>query len=64
MATKRGHTTTQLKRAQSAGATVHPVFGLVDKVVTHEPRTKFDPKPWTDGFFRYHAWELHPTDQD
>ena len=28
------------------------------------PRTKYDPKPWTDGFFRYHAWELYAADDE
>lgn len=25
--------------------------------VQHEPRTRFDPQPFTDGFFRFKSWE-------
>lgn len=24
-----------------------------DKIVTHDPRSRFDPQPWTDGTLRY-----------
>ncbi len=53
----KGPTTRQLLREVAEGKTVRPVWGLTNPV-HHEPRTKFDPQPWTDGFFRYHAWEL------
>lgn len=62
---KLGPTTRQLlKLVSDSNVTLAPVFGAVvgQKPVTHNPRTKFDPQPWTDGFFRYHAWELHAVD--
>lgn len=57
----KGPNTRQLVKAAAAGKVIRPVWGLQNPV-HHEPRTKFDPQPWTDGWFRYHAWELHAED--
>lgn len=57
----RGPRTPELLKTLATGTVrLEPVFGapLGQKPVIHEPRTKYDPQPWTDGFFRYHAWEL------
>jgi hypothetical protein len=54
---KAQYTMRQLRRLADSGETVVPVFGL-KQPVRHEPRSKFDPKPWTDGTFRYQTWEL------
>jgi len=63
---KRGYTTRQLleiKETYPFVAKVEAVFGPGHKPACYyEPRTKFDPQPWTDGFFRYHAWELCVVD--
>lgn len=59
---KRGYTTRQLLRqTERDGVLIRPVFRTTGKVCCYEPRTKYDPMPWTDGFFRYHAWELAPS---
>lgn len=57
---KRGYTTRQLIDIQQKfDVRIEAVFGPDNKPTCYyEPRTKFDPQPWTDGFFRYHAWEL------
>lgn len=60
---QNGPTTKQLLRAVAAGAVIKVVFGRQDVTMTHAPRTKFDPQPWTDGCFRYHAWELTAEEQ-
>ncbi len=48
------------RRLETPGAHAYPVFGRPEgqKPVTYQPRNAHDPKPWTDGFFRYHTWEL------
>lgn len=63
---RRGPRTPELLRHLSAGKRIAPVFGapIGQKPVVHNPRTKYDPKPWTDGFFRYHAWELYAADDE
>lgn len=57
---KAEYTNPQLRRGIDAGKLAFPVFGrpVGQKPVTYQPRTGFDPKPWTDGFFRYFGWEL------
>lgn len=58
---KGEYTSKQLqRRLQTPGAHAYPVFGRPrgQKPVEYKPRTTYDPKPWTDGFFRYHTWEL------
>lgn len=58
----KGPKTAELRKLVAKGATLRPVFGLKDPV-HYEPRTKYDPQPWTDGNFRYHAWELTPDEE-
>lgn len=55
-----------LKKLATDSVRLMPVFGapLGQKPVVYEPRSKFDPQPWTDGCFRYHAWELWAVDDD
>lgn len=58
---KGEYTSKQLRRRlQTPGAHAYPVFGRPQgqKPVEYKPRVNHDPKPWTDGFFRYQAWEL------
>jgi len=57
---KAEFTTQQLRRAASEGRQVLPVFGrpVGAPSAKYDPRTRFDPKPWSDGTFRYSAWEL------
>lgn len=61
---KRGPSTRELLKLVATGAKLQPVFGapMGDRVMRHEPRTKFDPQPWTDGLYRWHAWELMVSD--
>lgn len=38
-----------------------------ERLVRHAPRHRCDPKPWTDGFFRYNArecWAEQPPTPD
>jgi len=62
---KGQYTTPQLKKLLAEGETLKPVFGapLGLNVIEHAPRHKFDPQPWTDGFYRWSGWELE-TEQD
>lgn len=57
---KGEYTTRQLKKMASEGVELKPVFGapLGLNPVVHQPRHKFDPQPWTDGFYRWSGWEL------
>lgn len=57
--TKAEYTVKQLRNHIAAGKKAVPVFGPGNpRAVRHEPRTRFDPKPWTDGVYRYFTWEL------
>lgn len=57
---KAEYTNSQLRTAIKDGKTVKPVFGcpVGQKCVRYEPRRHHDPRPWTDGYFRYFGWEL------
>lgn len=62
---KAQYSTKQLRRRQTKGEDVFPVFGRYVGMppCKYAPRTKFDPKPWalypsSDNSFRYSAWEL------
>lgn len=57
---KAEYTNLQLRKGIKTGKVAFPVFGrpVGQKPVTYQPRTNFDPKPWSDGFFRYFGWEL------
>jgi hypothetical protein len=55
-----------LLKAQAEGYTIRWVWGQ-DKALKYEPRGKFDPQPFTDGFFRYgsrECWAEPPCTQD
>lgn len=54
------YTNLQLRTGIKEGKLVFPVFGrpVGQKPVYYEQRVDFDPKPWTDGFYRYFGWEL------
>lgn len=49
--------------------TIVPVFGGRHNAdgnlipLRHAPRNKFDPRPWTDGFFRWSSRELEAVAQ-
>lgn len=57
-------TVQELREEIARGRVAVPVFGvsLGQQPVGYQPRNKFDPKPWTDGFFRWHTWELTAED--
>lgn len=57
-------TTAQGRRFIAAGKILMPIMGrpIGQQPVIHAPRTQYDPKPWTDGHYRYHAWELTPEE--
>lgn len=57
---KSEFTVKELRSLLDQGKEARPVFGpgVGFPPVKHDPRTKFDPRPWTDGTFRYHTWEL------
>lgn len=53
-----------LKEAVDRGEEVREA--VTDKVVEYKPRHRFDPQPWTDGFFRYTGRECYayPIDKE
>ena len=53
----------KLVEAHKAGKTIVVTFGTCKKV-EYKPRNKFDPSPWTDGFFRYTGRECHIDEED
>lgn len=57
---KAQYTNLQLRTGIKDGQQAFPVFGrpVGQKPVYYDARMNFDPKPWTDGFFRYFGWEL------
>lgn len=60
---KGQYTASQLRRLVESGQILHPVMGapVGQKPVIYEPRVSHDPRPWTDGTYRYQSWELGPV---
>lgn len=55
----------KLRKAIKEGKLVKAVFGPDNlPPCWHQPRTEFDPKPWTNGVFRYNATELEIVYRD
>lgn len=50
--------TREVRRQVAQGRVAVRSIGTPERVV-HEPRTKNDPQPWTDGVFRYTGREVH-----
>jgi len=46
-----------LVTAEKEGYTIRPVFGPPGMVLHYKPRSKFDPLPFTDDYFRYNSTE-------
>lgn len=66
MAARAEFTVKELREEIARGRVAKPVFGMTvgQKPVEYSPRNKFDPQPWTDGFFRWHTWELTTEDPE